>query len=411
MKNTYIARQAILNNKSETIGYELFFRDSLDNKFPEVGQDIASSKLIVQNHLHGDIESLTMGKLAFINFTEACLIHKFPLMFAKESIVIELVGHEKPTKKLLKIIKFYHEHGYKIALTEYDLAKHWQVLFPFIDIIKVDIEKINTKRLVSAMESIKPYNIRVCAEKVETKLQKQTLAEVGFNYFQGYFYHQPEIIEGQTLTSTKVQMLNLLSETFNYPLNYNEVAKIISHDVNLTIGLLKMVNNVSTGTKVEITSLKQAAAYLGDDKLRQFVSILALSNLTSDCADEVCKQALITGKMMSALSQLNGFKSITDYAFITGLLSAIEVILSMPISEIVKTMPLAEPIENALVTHQGTLGELLNLTTAYILGAEPDSKLLSGEDVDQLIEKYALNKAEIQQEFLTASKWCQALDS
>jgi len=406
MKNTYIARQAILNEKAETIGYELLFRDSLDNKFPEVGQDIASSKLIVQNHLYGDIQTLTMGKLAFINFTENCLIHKFPLMFAKESIVIELVGHEKPTKKLLKIIRFYHDEGYRIALTEYDLAKHWQALFPYIDIIKVDIEKINTKRLISALESIKPYNIRVCAEKVETKFQKQTLAEIGFNYFQGYFYHQPEIVQGQTLTSAKLQMLQLLNETFTYPLNFNNIAKIISQDVNLTIGLLKMVNNVSIGTKVEIISLKQAAAYLGEEKLRQFVSILAFSNLTSDCADEVCKQALITGKMMAALSHLNGFQAISDYAFITGLLSAIEIILAMPIDEIVKTMPLAQPIENALVTHQGILGELLNLTKAYILGAEPGTDLLPNESIDQLISKYGLNKQDMQQDFLAASQWC-----
>ncbi|MEY8214260.1 MAG: hypothetical protein RPR97_07215, partial [Colwellia sp.] len=104
MKNTYIARQAILNENAETIGYELLFRDSLNNKFPEVEHDVASSKLIIQNHIHGDIKTITMGKLAFINFTENCLIHKFPLMFDKDSIVIELVGQEKPTKKLLKII-------------------------------------------------------------------------------------------------------------------------------------------------------------------------------------------------------------------------------------------------------------------------------------------------------------------
>ena len=412
MKNSYIARQAILNEQSETIGYELLFRESLDNKFPEVGQDIASSKLIIQNHIHGDIKTLTMGKLAFINFTENCLIHKFPLMFDKNSIVIELVGHEKPTKKLLKIITFYHEQGYKIALTEYDLAKHWQVLFPFIDIIKVDIEKINTKRLIAALVSIKPYNIKLCAEKVETKLQKQTLAEVGFNYFQGYFYHEPEIVQGQTLTSAKVQMLHLLNETFNYPLNYNKLAEIIGQDVNLTIGLLKMVNNISTGSTIEITSLKQAAAYLGDDKLRQFVSILALSNLTTDCANEVCQQALITGKMMTALSDNSScFQAVSDYAFITGLLSSIEVILAMPIAEIVKTMPLAEPIKQALVTQEGVLGELLNLTTSYILGAESKKQTSSGESLNDLVSKYALNKQDIQQEFLTASQWCQALNN
>ena len=407
MKNTYIARQAIFNEKLETIGYELLFRDSPDNKFPDIEHDVASSKLIIQNHIHGDIQKICMGKLAFINFTENCLIHKFPLMFDKDTIVIELVGHEKPTKKLLKIIKFYYDKGYKIALTEYDLAPHWDLLFPYIEIVKVDIEKINTKRLLPVVARMKPFNVAIAAEKVETKHQKQTLAEVGFNYFQGYFYHHPVIIEGQTLAPIKTQMLQLLSETFNYPLNYETVAEIISHDVNLTVGLLKMVNNVATGTRVEITSLKQAAAYLGEDKLRQFVSILALSNLTSETTDEVCRQALITGKMMYALSGKSAFKPVSDFAFITGLLSAIEVMLSMPISEIVKTMPLAQPIESALVTHDGLLGQLLDLTTSYILGYED---LQTNGNLSESLHKFSLDQKIVQEEFLKASEWCQSLN-
>ena len=407
MKNTYIARQAILNEKLETIGYELLFRDSLDNKFPDIDHDVASSKLIIQNHIHGDIQKISMGKLAFINFTEHSLIHKFPLMFDKDTIVIELVGHEKPTKKLLKIIKFYYNKGYKIALTEYDLAPHWDVLFPYIDIVKVDVGKINPKRLPPAVTRMKLFNVAIAAEKVETKNQKQTLVEVGFNYFQGYFYHQPEIIEGQALAPIKTQMLQLLSETFNYPLNYETVAEIISHDVNLTVGLLKMVNNVATGTRVEITSLKQAAAYLGEDKLRQFVSILALSKLTSDTTDEVCKQALITGKMMFALSDKGVFKSVSDFAFITGLLSAIEVMLSMPMAEIVKTMPLAQPIETALVKHAGLLGQLLDLTTSYILGHE---NLTSNGNLNESLQQYSLDQKLVQEEFLKASEWCQSLN-
>ncbi len=407
MKNTYIARQAILNEKAQTIGYELLFRDSPDNKFPEVEKDIASSKLIIQNHIHGDIKTISMGKLAFINFTDNCLIHKLPLMFDKDSIVIELVGQEKPTKKLLKIIKFYYEKGYKIALTEYDLKPHWDLLFPYIDIVKIDIEKINTKRLLPIVSRMKPFNISIAAEKVETKYQHQTLAEVGFNYFQGYFYHKPEIIEGQALAPIKAQMLHLLSETFNYPLNYDTVAEIISHDINLTVGLLKMVNNVASGTRVEIISLKQAAAYLGEEKLRQFVSILALSNLTSETTDEVCRQALITGKMMFALSNKKAFKPVSDFAFITGLLSAIEVMLSMPIAEIVKTMPLAQPIESALVTHDGLLGQLLDITTSFILGHE---KLQSDGTLEENLAHFSLDKHLVQKEFLEASQWCQSLN-
>jgi EAL and modified HD-GYP domain-containing signal transduction protein len=408
MRNTYIARQAIINSKSETIGYELLFRDSSDNKFPDIDQDVASSKMIIQNHLLGDIKTLSMGKLAFINFTENCLIRKYPLLFDRNSLVIELVGHNKPTKGLLKIITFYHEQGYQIALTEYDLAPHWEALFPYISIIKVNIEKINTKRLVALVAKMKQHNIKISAERVETKLQKQTLAEVGFDYFQGYFYHQPEVVKGKTLTTIKTQMLQLLNESVSSPLNFDTISQIVSQDVTLTIALLKMVNNAALGTKIEITSLKQAASYLGEDKLRQFISILALSNLTSDNYNEVCRQALITGRMMAAISkQSHVFNQIRDFAFMTGLLSSLEVMLSMPIAEIMESMPLAQPIVQALTKQEGLLGELLDLTISYILGDQAQSTIELS--IDELIQKYALDKQDIQSEFVLASKWCHDL--
>jgi EAL and modified HD-GYP domain-containing signal transduction protein len=322
-------------------------------------------------------------------------------MFDKSSIVIELVGHTTASERLLKIVKFYHEKGYKIALTEYDLDKKWDVLFPYISMIKIDIEVINAKRLHPLVARIKPFNIKLVAEKVETNFQLQSLAEVGFNYYQGFFYHEPEIIEGQTLAPIKTQMLHLISETFNKPLDFDHIAEIISHDVNLTVGLLKLVNNVATGTRVEITSLKQAAAYLGEEKLKQFVTILALSKLTTSKTSEVSRQSLITAKLMTSLAKESAFTEISDFAFITGLLSAVEVILSMPIDEIIKTMPLAQPIEDALVRHEGLLGELLELTTNYITG--------NGNNINELIDAYGLDANFIHKEFVKASNWCKSL--
>jgi len=402
MYSTYIARQAILDRNSKTIGYELLFRDSPENKFPEIDQDVASSKLVIQNHLQGDINAISLGKVAFINFTEKCLINKYPLMFDKNSIVIELVGHHSASERLLKIVKYYCEKGYKVALTEYDTDQKWDALFPYLSMIKVDIEKINPKRLKPVIDRIKPYNIKLTAEKVETNFQLQALAEIGFNYYQGFFYHEPEIVKGQTLAPIKTQMLHLISETFNNPLNYNAIAEIISHDVNLSVGLLKMVNNVATGTRVEITSLKQATAYLGEEKLKQFVTILALSKLTSDKSDEVSRQALITARLMNTIASKNAhFSQVKEFAFITGLLSSIEVILSMPIHEILKSMPLAAPIVDALENKEGTLGELLSITSHYITG--------QNDNLQNELERFELTSEFMQQELVNASKWCTSL--
>ncbi|NMP32516.1 HDOD domain-containing protein [Thalassotalea sp. M1531] len=403
MYSTYIARQAILDKDSNTLGYELLFRNSPENKFPQIDPDVASSKLIIQNHIHGDIEAITMGKKAFINFTEQCLVDKFPLLFDPSSIVIELVGHTSTTERLTKILRFYQQRGYRLALTEYDTDPQWDVLFPYLAYIKVDIDCINPKRMFAVTERLKPFKIDLIAEKVETNLQLISLVEVGFNFYQGYFYHQPEIIEGQTLAPIKTQMLNLMSEAFKSPLNYDAIAEIISHDVQLSVGLLKMVNNVATGTRVEITSLKQAAAYLGEEKLRQFVSVLALSKLSSDKTDEAAKQALITAKLMDDLATQGVFKEIKDYAFITGLLSAIDVLLGQAMDDIVKHMPLAHQIELALLGKDGLLGELLLLTSSYIVG--------NNEQINTLIDTYMLDPQFIQEKFVEASQWCKDLTS
>lgn len=403
MFSTYIARQAIMDRKSKTIGYELLFRDSTDNSFPEIDKDIASSKLIIQNHLLGDIEAISLGKKAFINFTEQCLNNKFPLLFDPQSIVIELVGFDTNTERLVKMVKYYHQRGYQLALTEYDTDPQWDVLFPYLKYIKVDIEKINPKRLFVVTERMKPYDIKLVAEKVETNLQLLSLVEVGFNYYQGYFYHEPEIVEGQTLAPMKTQMLRLMNETFKTPLEFDAIAEVISHDVQLSVGLLKMVNNVATGTRVEITSLKQAAAYLGEEKLRQFVSILALSKLTSDKTEEAAKQALITAKLMDAIAAKGNFKEVHEFAFITGLLSSIEVLLGQPMEEIMKHMPLAKPIELALLGKDGLLGELLGIATNYILG--------NCDRINDVMANYQIEPDFIQREFVEASKWCKAFSS
>jgi EAL and modified HD-GYP domain-containing signal transduction protein len=201
----------------------------------------------------------------------------------------------------------------------------------------------------------------------------------------------------------KTQMLSLMNETFKSPLNFDAIADIVSHDVQLSVGLLKMVNNVATGTRVEITSLKQAAAYLGEEKLRQFVSVLALSKLTTEKTEEAATQALITAKLMDAIAQQGVFAEVRDYAFITGLLSSIEVLLGKKLEDIIKHMPLAQQIELALLGKDGLLGELLALTTNYILG--------NSDKINELIDMYSLDAQYIQREFVEASNWCQALTS
>ena len=73
----------------------------------------------------------------------------------------------------------------------------------------------------------------------------------------------------------------------------------------------------------------------------------------------------------------------------------------MPIHEILKSMPLAAPIVDALESNDGKLGELLAIVTQYITG--------QNDNLQDDLDRYELASDFMQQELVNASKWCQAL--
>ena len=70
----YAARQPILNRNKELFVYELLFRDSLENVFPSINEDEATSRLIEGSQLSLGLEEMTGDKPAFINYTLETLV-------------------------------------------------------------------------------------------------------------------------------------------------------------------------------------------------------------------------------------------------------------------------------------------------------------------------------------------------
>lgn len=63
----FVARQAIFNRKKQVVAYELLFRDGVKNSFPNIADDAATAKLIMNNQLNLGMRYLTSGKKALIN--------------------------------------------------------------------------------------------------------------------------------------------------------------------------------------------------------------------------------------------------------------------------------------------------------------------------------------------------------
>ncbi|MCC5854195.1 MAG: HDOD domain-containing protein [Idiomarina sp.] len=401
MAFSYIARQPILDRQQRVYGYELLFRDSEKNVFPDVHPDEATSKLLLQQHLIGDIHNVCLGKLAFINFHTNTLLHKFPGFLSTESTWIEVLETVEVTPKLVTACKKAHELGYRIALDDHDFNDKWHELLPYVSLIKVDIQQQPLITLPMRMKPFREHNVPMLAERVETQEEFERCVELGFEYFQGYFFERPEIVKRKVLAPQQLVMIQLLSQVHQPDLDFKEIADVIRNDLSLTYTLLKYVNSAAFNKGREIKDIQHAIAFAGATELKKYVALVALANVAKDQPEELVFKSMSRAHFMAELERLSTGETRDSSAFMIGLLSLLDVLLRSPMDDVLQRLPLSSDINEAILKRAGRLGKMLTLVEAYEHGDWPR--------VEQIASQMYLSEIDIGQCFVKASNACRLM--
>ena len=112
-----------------------------------------------------------------------------------EEVVVEILETVKPGKKLLNLCKDLYEKGYTLALDDYEHQAVWAHFYPYVKIIKIDVQQSSVEEIKEVKQAIAKFpHISLLAEKVETYEEYNQAVELGFEYFQGYFFSKPEMV-------------------------------------------------------------------------------------------------------------------------------------------------------------------------------------------------------------------------
>ncbi len=401
MAYSYIARQPILDRELKVHGYELLFRNSDENVFPNIDPDEATSKLLLQQHLMGDISTVCLGKVAFINFHTNTLLDKFPSFLQKENVYIEILETVDITDNLVNACRKSYELGYKIALDDHDFDEKWQLLLPYISLIKVDIQQQPLATLPERLKHFKAQNIALLAERVETQEDFETCLELGFDFFQGYLFERPEIIRSKALAPQQLIFMQLLTNIHQPDINFTTIADIIRNDLSLTYSLLKFVNSAAFHKGREITDIRHAVVFVGEQEIKKYIALVALANVAHNRPEELVVKSLTRAHFMAELERLSTGESRDNNCFMTGLLSLLDVLLQIPMAEILEKLPLSESINNAVLKREGHAGRLLRMIETYEAG--------NWALLDAMAAKMNLNHLDIGQCFISASNYTCAL--
>ena len=294
---SYVARQPIFNRRQQTIGHELLFRDGEYNAFPNIEADQATCRLVVENYMAIGDDYAYRGQRNFINFPQHCLVSLMPLLLPKNKVVIEVLETCTPNDELFLAIKHLHRKGYIIALDDFEYDVRWQRFFRYVHIIKLDLLMLGLEKACDFVRNNRHMKVKFLAEKVETYTDFQTSLNAGFDLFQGYYFSRPELLKRRKVAASELTTIQLLQAISNEPVNFADIENIISHDVSLSYLLLRYVNQTNCRLIEPISSFRQALVYLGEEKLRMFVGVVATAHAALDKPKALYALSLQRAKM------------------------------------------------------------------------------------------------------------------
>ena len=356
------AKQPIFDQQMAVMGFELLFRPS--DKIGLIDDQAATAQVIL-NAMTSDDQVLADPRYKFfINHSTECLLQPLPL--DASTAIVEILETVTVTPAVIAAVQNLKMQGYQIALDDFDMTLSTAKLLPWADIIKIDFQALDEDKIALLVGELAQYSVKLLAEKIETQGHFQLAESLGFDYYQGYFFCRPQLTHQRLARPSKISTLQLLRALMDPEVRLETLSAILKNDPVLTVKLLRLAN---LGIHVRITpirNIEQALVVFGLDKLRQWVSLIALTDL-DDKPHELLRQTLLRAIALERFGQFLGSFPAGECFFI-GFLSVIDAFLDRPLDEVLANLPLDTNTRAALIERAGPAGELLTLLQYMIEG-------------------------------------------
>ena len=361
----FVARQPIFDRQRRLFGYELLFRDSWVNSFGATDADLACKTTLDSTLLMG-LEFLCEKSIAFINCTRDTLLNEYMTLLPREHVVLEILETVPPDDEVVEACKKLRSAGYRLALDDFIANDPRGPLIPLADMIKVDWMAVTPAQCRQIMKDHNRSNLVFLAEKIETPADFQTALDLGCHYFQGYFFQKPVILHTRAISPLQIHALQLLREVSQPSVDMEEVERQIKTDASLCYRLLRYLNSSAFFFHAEIRSIRHALAVLGEKQIRKWVALVVTLHAGAGASTELIRTALTRAKFCEALAPqvANGCEDL----FFLGLMSLLDVILELPLAELLERVPVSNAIKAALLGEASPLSAPFELVLAQESG-------------------------------------------
>ena len=390
----FVARQPIFDRSQKVIGYELLFRNGIEDYF-NADPELAARSTLDSSLLFG-LNTLCHNTRAFVNCTRDILLKDLVTLLPPTQTVAEILETVEPEERVIAACKRLKEGGYLIALDDFTPNDPRAALCDFADIIKLDVQATRPEERAGLLRRFGSAKCKMLAEKLESPHEFNQARDMGFAYFQGYFFCKPELVVGREVPANKIGFLRLLELISRPELDLRELEKALKQEASICYRLLRYLNSPIFGFSLEIRSVRHAMAILGERELRRWIRLV----VAIGAAEKRCSELVLMGLTRARFCELLSVRlKSTNDLFLMGLLSVMDAILEIEMVKLLEQVPVDHEIKSALLGQNSGLRPFYRLMLAQESG--------EWEQLNEIAKQLSLGEEEVEDTWWQALTWAQ----
>ena len=357
----FFGRRPIFTPVGDLHAYGLIVRPLDPEGLPRHGnRDVAAARLMVKAFLdHGaflvstGVPIVVPVSQAFIDAPELICWPQRQVILAVPEVVAAEPSVAPRLEKLLDL-------GYRIALDDCDpsLAES-----PFRDratVVAVDAAGHALSDVRDLVKQVAELEAQVLATNVADPGRLRELCEAGVTLFQGDYWKGGDELSAVTqVPGNRLAILGLLVELSDPGCPIERVCDLVAMDSSLTLRLLQYINSPISGIAGSVSSLKHAVVMVGLNTIKNWVMLLAVADIGVTRVEAV-RAALVRARFCQLLAAELGQPDGDTY-FTAGLISLLDSIVGIPMSQILSGTSLTDEIKSAVLEGAGPLGQAVYL--------------------------------------------------
>ena len=355
--------------------------------------DLASRVLGLEIINNMGLDSVLDDRMVFIEVNNISVFADIENECRVNPDKIVLLAHKsvKPTDQYVTRLSALKKKGFHLAIKglAYTQFEEYKPIFELLDYVLLDHKKVNIAVARTYFNTRYP-ELKLIAVNVNTNEEYETLTgKEGYSMYEGEFFRIPVTVGDKDVSPLKANYIELLNVVNAPDFDLTDAADVISRDTALVISLLEMVNKLSRNS--EITSVRHAAAMLGQKELKKWINTAVTKELCADRPNEITRLSLLRAKFAENLAPVFEKAILSGELFLMGLFSVLDIILDKPMAEALSLVKVSRIIHDALVNHEGELAPVLDFIVNYENASFQEvsrQMLLLGIDDDRVYDAY-----------------------